>query len=216
MPEQAIELATEVTESFIRDSDSDGLVGLAFSSINAVQPQQQKTFFDNIQPTLELPVFSANLRHSEVGAYEFGRIDNTQFEGSLSFVPVDSSRGFWEFPSTSFAIGDGEVQSNPNASPAIADTGTTLMLVDLDVAEAYWNQIPGAGFDEEANAFIFPCEADLPDFRIALGEEYMATIPGALMSFSSASGRSGSTSRFPPFPHPFIIGCRPDFADKYL
>lgn len=189
---QAIELATEVTDSFVEDANSDGLLGLGFSTINTVKPVQQKTFFDNIQAGLVEPLFTVNLRHAEVGAYEFGRIDPSKFQGSLIFTPVDSSRGFWEIQSSSFAIGDGEIQSNIKASPAIADTGTSLMLVDDEVAEAYWSQVAGARFDQDQQAFIFPCDSDLPDFHVALGAEYMGTIPGELMNFSRAGGFPGS------------------------
>lgn len=157
-----------------------------------MKPEQQKTFFDNIQPSLAEPLFTVNLRHAEVGAYEFGRIDPSKFQGSLTFTPVDNSHGFWEIQSSSFAIGDGELQSNTKASPAIADTGTSLMLVDDEVAQAYWSQVEGARFDQDQQAFVFPCDSDLPDFHVALGNEYMGTIPGELMNFSQAGGTSGS------------------------
>lgn len=196
MTNQAIELATEVTDSFIQDANSDGLVGLGFSSINTVQPQKQKTFFDNIQSSLAQPVFTANLRHAEVGAYEFGRIDQSKFKGDLAFTPVDSSRGFWEFASNSYAIGDGQIQTDEAASPAIADTGTSLMLVDDAVAGAYWGQVEGSRLDGDLKGFVFPCEATLPDFHVALGEKYMATIPGELINFSAARGLPGSKSPF--------------------
>ncbi|KAL8963166.1 MAG: hypothetical protein Q9193_000535 [Seirophora villosa] len=180
---QAIELATTVTDSFAEDVDSDGLVGLGFGSINTVKPQQQKTFFENVMPTLDRPVFTANLRHHTLGSYEFGRIDSTQFKGPLTYTKIDPSRGFWQVESTSFAVGDGEKQSNPNASPAIIDSGTTLMLADDAVVRSYWRQVEGAKMDEEGTV-SFPCVADLPDFHIALGPTYMATIPGELMNFA--------------------------------
>lgn len=188
---QAIELATDVTESFAQDVNSDGLLGLGFSSINTVKPQKQKTFFDNIMSSLEQPLFTANLRHATVGSYEFGRIDASQFQGPLSFTPIDNSRGFWEFGSKSFAVGDGEVQTNDEASPAIADTGTSLMLVDDTVVQAYWSKVEGANLDKNLQAVVFPCDAQLPDFKVAIGSNYLATIPGPLMSFSHAQGLPG-------------------------
>lgn len=189
---QAVELALDITDSFVDDANSDGLLGLGFSTINTVKPEQQKTFFDNIKDTLVKPLFTVNLRHAEVGAYEFGRIDPSKFQGSLTFTPVDSSRGFWEFQSGSFAVGGGEIQTNRRASPAIADTGTSLMLVDDEVAAAYWAQVDGARFDQDSQAFVFPCDSTLPDFHIALGTDYVGTIPGELMNFSAAAGPPGS------------------------
>lgn len=206
--QQAVELATDVTDSFIEDVDSDGLVGLGFSSINTVKPTQQKTFFDNIMPSLAAPVFTANLRHATVGAYEFGRIDATQFHGELHYAPVDPAQGFWQIASQRFAVGGGAVQKNENASPAIADTGTSLMLVDDAVVRAYWSQVPGAQLNQEGNGsggggggVTFPCDAELPDFHVELGsgegQGYMATVPGELMSYQRLGGNSKSL--YPPF-----------------
>ncbi|KAI4154041.1 MAG: hypothetical protein L6R39_001452 [Caloplaca ligustica] len=180
---QAVELATQITDSFAKDVDSDGLVGLGFGSINTVKPQKQKTFFENVMPSLDKPVFTANLRHHTVGSYEFGRIDATQFQGPVAYVPVDSSQGFWQIESNSFAVGNGPTQTNPNASPAIIDSGTSLMLADDAVVRSYWRQVEGAQMDE-SGTITFPCAAELPDFHIALGPSYRATVPGELMNFS--------------------------------
>lgn len=178
---QAVELASTITDSFKQDVDSDGLVGLAFGSINTVKPQPQKTFFENVMASLDKPVFTANLRHHTVGSYEFGRIDNTQFKGDVTYTPIDNSQGFWQIESKSFAVGDGHTQTNPNASPAIMDTGTSLMLADDAVVRSYWRQVRGAQMDDQG--VTFPCDAQLPDFHIALGPSYMATVPGELMNF---------------------------------
>ncbi|KAL9581490.1 MAG: hypothetical protein Q9212_003874 [Teloschistes hypoglaucus] len=184
---QAIELAVSITDSFTRQVDSDGLVGLAFSSINTIKPQKQKTFFENVQASLEKPLFTANLRHHTVGSYEFGRIDTRQFKGPLNYAPVDPSAGFWAIESKSYAIGDGAAQSNDKASPAIIDTGTSLILADDNVARSYWRQVEGATMDAGGGA-TFPCTAQLPDLHLALGPKYMAKVQGDLMSFQRLGG----------------------------
>lgn len=60
---QAVEAARQVSSSFTSDSDNDGLLGLAFSSINTVSPTPQKTFFDNALSSLDSPVFTSDLKH---------------------------------------------------------------------------------------------------------------------------------------------------------
>lgn len=196
---QAIELATSVSSQFVADTNSNGLVGLSFSSLNTIQPTPQKTFFDNVRDDLALPLFTANLKHAADGAYEFGYIDNRQYHGDIQYAPIDPSRGFWSFPSTSFAVGDGPTRVNREASPAIADTGTSLMLVDDVVATAYWSQVEGARDDPQQGGWTFPCEAALPDLKLAVGENE-ARIPGALMSFARVAPGGESAAFLPSIP----------------
>lgn len=62
---QAVELASKISTEFTQDTNNDGLVGLAFSSINTVSPTAQKTFFDNVKSSLTSPLFTANLKHGQ-------------------------------------------------------------------------------------------------------------------------------------------------------
>jgi Eukaryotic aspartyl protease len=185
--QQAIGLPTLVADSFVSDMSSNGLVGLAFSKLNTVQPQQQKTFFDNVMNDLEQPVFTANLKHGVAGAYEFGSIDDTQFTGSLTQVPVDSSQGFWEFATTQIAVGSDQAQTIQGGSgTAIADTGTSLLIVDDAIVEAYYAQVDGAQNSASAGGVIFPCTSTLPSLSLAVGDSYMAVVNGSLLNFSDA------------------------------
>ncbi|KAF2734982.1 acid protease [Polyplosphaeria fusca] len=185
---QAVELATAVSASFVQDTNTDGLVGLAFSQLNTVndgtKKTPQKTFFDNVMGDLDMPVFTADLDPDGTGVYEFGKIDATKFTGDMQWVAVNTTSGFWQFESSSFAV-DGKVAQNPNASPAIADTGTSLMLVDQAVAEAYYSQVQGAQEDQQAGGFVYPCNAKLPDMSFAIGADQMATIPGNQVTFAA-------------------------------
>lgn len=61
---QAVEAATEVSDQFAEDSDNDGLLGLAFSSINTVSPSGVNTFFDNAAASLDKKMFTVDLKHN--------------------------------------------------------------------------------------------------------------------------------------------------------
>lgn len=69
---QAVEAATSVSSQFTQDKDNDGLVGLAFSSINTVKPKAQTTFFDTVKGSLDKALFAADLKAGAAGSYDFG------------------------------------------------------------------------------------------------------------------------------------------------
>ncbi|CAO2654839.1 Nn.00g115720.m01.CDS01 [Neocucurbitaria sp. VM-36] len=185
---QTVQLANQVSRSFVEDTNTDGLVGLAFSTLNTVndgvKKTPQKTFFDNVMNDLDLPVFTADLDPDGTGVYEFGKIDTTKFEGDLTWIPVKAETGFWQFASTKFAIGN-QTFENPQGSDAIADTGTSLLLVDQQVADAYYQQVQGAQLNAQVGGYIYPCAATLPDVSVAIGDSYMAKIPGNQITFAN-------------------------------
>ncbi|KAK5118239.1 hypothetical protein LTR85_008219 [Meristemomyces frigidus] len=180
---QAVELATSVSGSFIEDTNNDGLVGLGFSIINTVEPQAQKTFFENIMDELTEPVFTANLEESSGGSYTFGAIDKSEYSGEIHYTDIDKSNGFWQFSSATYTVGGTQSQCT-TCSPAIADTGTSLILVDDDVAEAYYNQVSSAQYDSQQGGYIYDCSATLPSFGVAIGSGYTATLTGSQITFA--------------------------------
>lgn len=187
---QAVELATKVASSFVEDTASNGLVGLAYSKLNTVSPTSQKTFFDNAIPSLEQPVFTADLRHNAAGAYEFGTIDATKFNGSLTYAQVNTTQGFWQFSSNRFAVGTAAPVTTGTDGQAIADTGTTLMIVSNAIAKGYYSQVQGAVDDAQVGGITFPCNTPLPDLAVDIGGVYMATIPGKFINFTTVSGNT--------------------------
>lgn len=189
---QAVELATDVTQQFIDDQNNDGLLGLAFSSINTVQPQQQKTFFDNVMDSLAEPLFTADLRKNAVGAYEFGSVNAAKFTGDLTWAPVNNSQGFWQFSSESFAVDGGKAQKSTAGAQAIADTGTTLILADPTIVKGYYAGVKGAKNNAQAGGFVFPCNAAMPDLDLDIGGVYMARVSGDDINFAPLGDGSES------------------------
>jgi hypothetical protein len=119
------------------------------------------------------------------GNYNFGFLDETEFVGPLSFVDVNSTDGFWQFTATGFSIGPGNNSSIlvPVTHSAIADTGTTLLMVPSAITQAYYRQVPGAKTSAQAGGYVFSCNATLPDLTLHIGT-YKAVIPGDLIKFA--------------------------------
>ncbi|KAJ6036661.1 aspergillopepsin A-like aspartic endopeptidase [Penicillium herquei] len=197
--DQVFGLPVEVSSTFIEDTSSNGLVGLSFSSINSFNPGPQKTFFDNVAPDLDEPVFTSRLRSDGVGEYGFGTIDHSLYSGTLANVSVDSSNGYWQFNSTTFKVGDGHSWNISDTTTSIADTGTTLLLVSADVVSYYYGKVSGSTYSSKVGGYIYPCDADLPDLALGMGESsYQAIVPGSVLNYAEVGTNSttGETSNF--------------------
>ncbi|KAI4724583.1 aspartyl protease [Aureobasidium sp. EXF-10728] len=181
---QAVEAATSVSQSFLNDKNNDGLVGLSFSNINTVSPNQQKTFFDTVKGSLALPLWTANLKKGAPGTYDFGYIDSSKYSGKITYVNVNSASGFWQFTADGYQVGSSSTVSS--SFVAIADTGTSLMYLPSSFVTAYWGQVTGAGYDSNQGGYTFPCSSALPDFNVVVGGNKF-TVPGSYMNYAQIS-----------------------------
>lgn len=184
---QAVEAATSISSAFQQDQDNDGLLGLAFSSINTVTPTRATTFFDTVKSQLAAPLFAVTLKKGAPGTYDFGYIDSSKYTGTLNYVNVITTNGFWEFTATGYAVGSGATTST--SIDAIADTGTTLLYLPTAVVSAYYAQVSGASYSSSAGGYTFSCTATLPSFTAIIGGK-RATVPGSFINYAPAgSGR---------------------------
>jgi hypothetical protein len=188
---QAVEAATSVSSQFQQDRDTDGLLGLAFSSINTVKPTPQKTFFDTVKADLPEPVFAANLKYHAAGTYDFGYIDQAKYTGDITYVNVKTTNGFWEFTADGYAVGSGA--TTKSSFDAIADTGTTLAYLPTAIVTAYYKQVSGAKNSNSDGGYVFPCSTTPPDLSIVIGG-VKQTIPGKYINYSPVT--TGSSTCF--------------------
>ncbi|KAL1852712.1 hypothetical protein Plec18167_008967 [Paecilomyces lecythidis] len=183
---QAVELAKQISSQFQQGS-GDGLLGLAWGNINTVKPSPVKTPVENMIAQDDIPksaeLFTANLgswrdkNDPDKGEsfYTFGYIDQDVVKQSgqeISYTPIDNSQGFWQFDSTSATVNGKTITRSGNK--AIADTGTTLALVDDNTAKAIYDAIPGASYDQDSQGYIYPSNtpADkLPTVTFAVGDK---------------------------------------------
>ncbi|KAF6230977.1 hypothetical protein HO173_010885 [Letharia columbiana] len=183
---QAVELPSTVSSQFSGDINSDGIVGLGFSQFgSSIRPSPMPTFFENAASKLKEKVFTANLKAGIPGQYEFGTIDASAYQPPLTYTAVNSSGGLWQFDLSQYAVADdlyGGV-----ASPAIADTGSSLLMLDPAIVNNYYAKVPTSTDDQQGK--IFPCDTALPDFSFGIGKS-MATISGSLLNYTSVPGTS--------------------------
>jgi hypothetical protein len=161
--------------------------------VSSVMPDPQLTLFDNLLPTLSYPAFSVNFREDDSGYYAFGSIPTSAYTGTLSSISIYPDTGYWAFISPFFTIGS-KIQYNLNASLAIADTGTSLLVLDPNVVDAYYASIPGAVNDPSpaCGGYCYPCNATLPVFGFSMGDHVVYVQPAyifyAVVSLTNSSG----------------------------
>jgi hypothetical protein len=184
---QTIELADRMSNSLVRQNGTHGLFGLAFSSLNTITPTPANTPLDNMIAQKDIPA-EQSLFTAYLGSYKdvndpdkgesfftFGGIDQSVVQATgqeITYVPVDNSRGFWEINNPSFAI-NGRVFGT-EGNTAIADTGTTLMLLSDTVCQTIYNSIPGAIYSRDAQGWLIPASVtleELPILSFGLGDK---------------------------------------------
>jgi aspergillopepsin I len=178
---QAVEAATLVSTQFEQDELTDGLLGLAFSHLNSVEPNPQKTFFDNVMADLQEPVFAVNLKNRAPGSYDFGFVDEGKYTGDIAYIDVNSTDGFWTIYPEGYAVGGSSTVLR--TFETITDTGTTLTFVPTEVAKAYYAQVKGSWYSGDQAGWIAPCNAALPDFSLVISG-VKRTMPGKYARFA--------------------------------
>lgn len=197
---QAVEIANQISDQFVQ-STGDGLLGLAWGSINTVKPNPVSTPIENMISQDDIPkdseLFTAYLSTSkgpEESFYTFGYIDpaplkaaNISSESAINYTPVDNSQGFWQVSSASATVNGRTITRSANTS--IIDTGTTLCLVDDSLAKAIYAAVPGAKYDTSQQGWVFPTStslSDLPVVTVAIGTQQY-TINKENLGFAEAS-----------------------------
>ncbi|KZW03890.1 acid protease [Exidia glandulosa HHB12029] len=188
IPSQAVEVATKLSSSFLTETDSDGLLGLAFPALNTISPTPQKTPMQNMidDGLIQQPIFTVRLdKEDSEGYYAFGFIPDEVDQSSIVYTDIDSSNGFWEFVSPSIKVGD-QTFSRGDRNTAIADTGTTLILISDEAVSQIYGAIPGAKLDNTQGGWVIPSDAtNIPEISFAVGtSDTFFTIAGEDLMFA--------------------------------
>jgi saccharopepsin len=147
----------------------DGILGLAYDTIavNHITPP----FYTMVnQKLVDEPVFSFRLGSSESDGGEalFGGIDDSAYEGEITYVPV-RRKAYWEVELEKIQFGDEELELEKTG--AAIDTGTSLIALPTEIADLMNAQI---GAKKSWNGqYTVECDTvpSLPDLTFYFGGE---------------------------------------------
>ncbi|KAK4038158.1 putative Endothiapepsin precursor [Parachaetomium inaequale] len=192
LPNATLESAVSASSSLTSDPYIDGIFGLPYALPSQTDPQQPSVL-SSLLPSLAAPLFTVDLRHhSSSGAYTFGYVDPSRHKSStpIWYTPLTPNATFWQFPYSGIHVGGNDTWYTSN-STAIADTGTSLLLLGRHAAEVYYGTVPGASKNLTAGGiWTYPCTLStlengmLPDFEIGFENGFVARVPGRFMNYT--------------------------------
>ncbi|CAE6501061.1 unnamed protein product [Rhizoctonia solani] len=180
---QSFSAVTSESSSFAQDP-SDGIMGLAFSSISSIGAP---TFIENLgsQGTVSSSVFSMYLASNNSQLY-LGGTNSSLYTGDITYTGLQS-RTYWLTNGTSSVDG-----TEAYSGSMIIDSGTTLIVGEKRSVEAWWESVEYAtrcpSFICGASGYyLFPCSSP-PNVTFGFG--------GASYNVSPDYFNLGSVDRF--------------------
>jgi aspergillopepsin I len=171
---KAVVEAANFTTAEFADLSADGILGLSLQPSTPGPKQLSSTIQDIINDTNTFgsPVFTAMLtRQSEnPGFFTFGGISG---KPNISYTDVvqgaDSpAPGAWLFKSEFVVINGNRTERQGNV--AVADTGTSILILDNSLVAAFYATIPGAQLSIVDQGYIFPASTTtFPTFTLPIG-----------------------------------------------
>ena len=112
----------------------DGILGLAYDTINKIVPPVYKAIEQGLldKPQFAFALGDTNKDENDGGVATFGGYDATKFKGDITWLPV-RRKAYWE---VSFdGLGLGEEYAELHSTGAAIDTGTSLITLPSSLAE---------------------------------------------------------------------------------
>lgn len=182
-----VEVANSFSSNLVKDdAPLSGLMGLAINLTTTARPAM---------PPILRQLYSQGIGHIGLdlkyrsnGTYNFGSIDHTAFSGSMKYQAVKPSKGYWWIDLTTMRVGDSN-ETMIHSWDTIVDTGTSLFLAPSDVVTNYYDGVNSSIFSQEDDAYVFYCNATLPDFHFGFADNWSDfRVPGPYMNYSLAPG----------------------------
>ncbi|KAG6916685.1 hypothetical protein DXG01_005810 [Tephrocybe rancida] len=171
---QAIGVAARYSAGFAEAQfPPDGLMGMAFPQISEFS---ENPVFQSLvaQNETTAPQFSFKLSETQ-SELLLGGVNTDLFSGTLTQVPV-VQKGFWQVKLDAVNVAGNETSTGLSA---VVDTGTTMVLGDVDSVRSLYAAIPGSADASNtvgAGFFSFPCSAS-SDVSLTFGGKSFAISP---------------------------------------
>ncbi|KAF9967294.1 hypothetical protein BGZ70_010048 [Mortierella alpina] len=141
----------------------DGIMGLGLESNSNMGNARTPVINMLLQNQIDQAIVSVWLNKasnqdaslSDGGVFIFGGVDPSLYTGSITFVPVTSSKD-WQVTVDRIFIGRKELSVSSSASSAIVDTGSSYILFPDYLAVAFHRAIPNAQYDNKLG-WLIPC-----------------------------------------------------------
>ncbi|KAG9322322.1 hypothetical protein KVV02_001614 [Mortierella alpina] len=141
----------------------DGIMGLGFESNSNMGNAKTPVINMLLQSQIDQAIVSVWLNKasnqdaslSDGGVFIFGGVDPSLYTGSITFVPVTSSKD-WQVTVDRIFIGRKELSVSSSASSAIVDTGSSYILFPDYLAVAFHRAIPNSQYDTKLG-WLIPC-----------------------------------------------------------
>ncbi|KAJ3099229.1 hypothetical protein HDU97_003338 [Phlyctochytrium planicorne] len=146
---------------FDDDGYTDGLMGLAFDSISNIRRNTggNTNFFDQLGFPGGQRRFGVYLSNAGQGSGELvlGGDNPGRYSGTVTCLPL-AQQSYWVFSiaSATYKVRNAQGSLGGSLNYAIADTGTTLAILDDRVASNI-NSAIGASFNSQYGVYIVPC-----------------------------------------------------------
>ncbi|KAF9954100.1 hypothetical protein BGZ65_004239, partial [Modicella reniformis] len=145
------------------DTGVDGIMGLGFDSNAEIGDVKTPVKNMILQNQIDQAIVSVWLNKasnqdaslSNGGVFIFGGVDTTLFTGSITYLPVTSSKE-WQITVDQLFIGRKELSLSNAASSAIVDTGSSYILFPDYLATAFHRAIPNSQYDSKLG-WLIPC-----------------------------------------------------------
>ncbi|KAG8717152.1 Type I transmembrane sorting receptor [Ceratobasidium sp. 394] len=145
---------TSESSSFSSDP-SDGIMGLAFSSISSIGAP---TFIENLysQRKISAPTFGFRLASSGSELY-LGGADTSKYTGAITYASL-TSKTYWLTSGSA-----GSASTTAYTGPMIIDSGTTLVVGPTSSVSAFWSKLGGKACSTSvcgaSGYYTFPCSS---------------------------------------------------------